>query len=89
MKKNLDALSTRTRTLAGFPVIGATKRTDLQDDLNKIKGVSYAASKPHYDEEFKDYDYVLYLVHGFDEASQQQVKELCDQYGATYIIDDV
>ena len=83
---NLNDPSTRKRTLLGFPVSGKTKWHDLQDDLNAVPGVLVARPRPHFEEQYKAYDFVIHPDAEYQEATAIQIKELCVVYGATYLI---
>ena len=83
---NLDDPSTRKRTLLGFPVTGATKRKDLQDDLNALVGVLVARGKPHFEQEYESYDFVVHQDENFNDTTEQEIKRLCNLYNATFLI---
>ena len=83
---NLNDPSTRKSTLLGFPVTGKTKWQDLQDDLNEISGVLLARPRPHFEDQYKAYDFVIHPDADYQEATASQIKELCAIYKATYLI---
>ena len=83
---NLNDPSTRKRTLLGFPVSGKTKWQDLQDDLNAVLGVLVARPRPHFEEHYKAYDFVIHPDADYQESTSEQIKELCAVYGASYLI---
>lgn len=83
---NLDDPSTRKRMLLGFPVSGKTKWHDLQDDLNAVPGVLVARPRPHFEEKFKAYDFIIHPDSEYKESTATQIKELCALYNATYLI---
>jgi len=83
---NLNKPSTRKRTLLGFPVTGKTKWLDLQDDLNAVSGVLLARPRPHFEEQYKAYDFIIHPDAEYKEATTIRVKELCGIYNATYLI---
>lgn len=83
---NLNDPSTRKRMLLGFPQTGFTKWRDLEDDLNALTGVLVARPKPHFEEKYKTYDFIIHPDEGFTEEMAQQVKALCHPYQATFLI---
>lgn len=83
---NLNDPSTRKRRLHGFPQIGFTKRRDLQDDLNALSGILVARPKPHFEEKYKAYDFIIHPNADFEAATEEKVKALCAPYQATFLI---
>jgi len=83
---NLEDPSTRKRTLLGRPVTGKTKWHDLQDDLNALSGILLARPRPHFEEGYKAYDFIIHADADYQDITANQIKELCDLYGATYLI---
>lgn len=83
---NLDDPSTRKRSLLGFPVTGMTKWRDLEDDLNALAGILVARPKPHFEEKYKMYDFIVHTDEDFTEATAAAVKGLCKSYNATFLI---
>lgn len=83
---NLNDPSTRKRMLLGFPQTGFTKWRDLQDDLNALAGVLVARPKPHFEEKYKAYDFIIHPDSEYSEKTAQQIKELCGEYQATFLI---
>lgn len=85
---NLDDPSTRKRTLLGFPVTGQTKWRDLQDDLNALPGILIARPRPHFEEKYKAYDFIIHPDKDYVAETAVRVKALCTPYGATFLITD-
>jgi len=83
---NLDDPSTRKRTLLGFPVSGLTKWRDLEDDLNGLEGILVARPKPHFEDQYKIYDFIIHIEEDFKEETTLKIKELCKPYQATFLI---
>jgi len=83
---NLNAPSTRKRTLLGFPVTGKTKWHDLEDDLNALPGILLAAPRPHFEEQYKPYDIIIHPDADYQDATATQIKEICELYKATFLI---
>ena len=83
---NLNDPSTRKRTLLGFPVTGKTKWLDLQDDLNAVPGILLARSRPHFEDKYKDYDFIIHPDASYEEATAIRVAALCGIYSATFLI---
>ena len=83
---NLNDPSTRKRMLLGFPQTGFTKWRDLQDDLNAIAGILIARPKPHFEEKYKAYDFIIHPDGAFTEATKEQITTLCATYKATFLI---
>ena len=83
---NLDDPSTRKRTLLGFPVSGLTKWRDLEDDLNELEGILVARPKPHFEDKYKNYDFIIHIDSDFKEETTLKVKELCKPYQVTFLI---
>ena len=83
---NLNDPSTRKRTLLGFPVTGKTKWQDLEDDLNAIPGILLARPRPHYEEKYKAYDFIIHPDADYQEATADKIKAVCALYEATYLI---
>lgn len=83
---NLNDPSTRKRMLLGFPQTGFTKWRDLQDDLNALTGILVAIPKPHFEEKYKAYDFIIQPDSDFTDETRQQIKTLCAAYKATFLI---
>lgn len=83
---NLNDPSTRKRMLLGFPQTGFTKSRDLEDDLNALPGILVARSKPHFEDKYKAYDFIIHPDDNFTDETAKQVKELCSPYQATFLI---
>jgi len=82
---NLNDPSTRKRILLGFPQTGFTKWRDLQDDLNALTGILVAIPKPHFEEKYKTYDFIIQPDSDFTDETEQQIKTLCAAYNATFL----
>ncbi len=62
---------------------------NLEDVLNEsdIEGLSYACRNHGQLDDVADEVILLYVVAGWNEKSEQQVKEICEAYDETYFID--
>jgi len=83
---NLNDPSTRERTLLGFPVSGLTKWRDLEDDLNELEGILVARPRPHFEDKYKNYDFIIHRDIDFKDETTLKIKELCKPYQATFLI---
>jgi len=83
---NLNDPSTRKRMLLGFPQTGFTKWKDLEDDLNGLAGILVAIPKPHFEEKYKAYDFIIHPDVDFSKETTQQIATLCKPYQATFLI---
>lgn len=62
---------------------------DVEDVLNEsnIDGLSYACRNHGQLEDVENDVILLYVVDGWSDKSEKQVKEICDAFEETYFID--
>lgn len=72
--------------MLGFPVSELTKWRDLEDDLNGLEGIFVARPKPHFEDKYQNYDFIIHTDEDFKAETILKIKELCKSYQATFII---